>query len=267
VGRIVRSWKLNSFQLIVAVVLSLSVSQHALAFDFESLVEDQKEYALAPTNWHSTQWALFGTSVMAVGATMQWDDTIRNEISSRPELRSSKLAHVGNAWGEFGGVGLTLGMYGAGFLYQNKQWMTTADNMTKAAIISGLTTRMIKISAGRLRPDQADTSSSWGYGGSSFSSGHTTQAFALSVAFAESVPNPSLLRRLTAYSLATSTAYARMHDSRHWLSDTVAGAIIGSATAYFIVNKSKKRKARGNWDIIVLPQPDGSVTIGTEKSL
>ena len=33
------------------------------------------------------------------------------------------------------------------------------------------------------------------------------------------------------YASATMTAYARMHDDRHWLSDVVVGAGVGSVTA------------------------------------
>ena len=39
---------------------------------------------------------------------------------------------------------------------------------------------------------------------------------------------------ITTYSLAVTTAYARMHDDRHWLSDVTVGAGIGTVTAWAI---------------------------------
>jgi membrane-associated phospholipid phosphatase len=49
-----------------------------------------------------------------------------------------------------------------------------------------------------------------------------------------------------------------MHDNVHWLSDTVAGAAIGIATAEFAMNRRQQHAHR--WELSVAPMAGG----GTE---
>jgi membrane-associated phospholipid phosphatase len=45
------------------------------------------------------------------------------------------------------------------------------------------------------------------------------------------------VRRLLGYSVAAGTAYIRIKDNVHWVSDTVGGAALGIATARFVLNR------------------------------
>ena len=53
---------------------------------------------------------------------------------------------------------------------------------------------------------------------------------------------------LTGYAMAATTAVLRLYKNKHWLSDVVAGAVIGIAAvqlSYFIFKKFKNRKSAG----------------------
>jgi membrane-associated phospholipid phosphatase len=45
------------------------------------------------------------------------------------------------------------------------------------------------------------------------------------------------IRRIIGYGVAGATAYVRVDENVHWLSDTVAGAALGIATAKFVLNR------------------------------
>jgi len=65
------------------------------------------------------------------------------------------------------------------------------------------------------------------------------------------------VRRILGYAVAGGTAYIRMKDNVHWLSDTVAGAALGVATARFVLNREdggpsgaawpSRRRRAGGW--------------------
>lgn len=68
----------------------------------------------------------------------------------------------------------------------------------------------------------------------SFPSGHATQAFAIFLCLVFTTSNTSL--KVIFFSVAVLTAFSRVYLSQHWLSDVVAGSLIGflfSALFYF----------------------------------
>jgi membrane-associated phospholipid phosphatase len=71
-----------------------------------------------------------------------------------------------------------------------------------------------------------------------FPSGHTTVAFALATSFAREIKGT--WDDVLFYALATTTAYARMHDNKHWMSDVVFGAGIGILSTRFIHRREAK---------------------------
>jgi membrane-associated phospholipid phosphatase len=66
-------------------------------------------------------------------------------------------------------------------------------------------------------------------GSPAFPSGHTAAAFALATSLGDDAGKPWL--RVGLYALATGTAWARVAEEEHWVSDVLAGAAIGIASA------------------------------------
>jgi membrane-associated phospholipid phosphatase len=92
--------------------------------------------------------------------------------------------------------------------------------------------------AGREAPYQTTDPNLWRKGGSSFPSFHTTFAFAVGTVMAESGSDEyRWLRRVLGYGVGVWTAYERIKHNQHWLSDTVAGAAIGAASADFSMGR------------------------------
>ncbi len=108
----------------------------------------------------------------------------------------------------------------------------------EAGVLSSVTATAIGYAAGRERPDATTSPNEWRHGGDSFPSLHATAAFAIGTVFAESGNDEyRWVRRLLGYGVAGASSYIRVKDNLHWLSDSVAGAAIGIATARFVLNR------------------------------
>lgn len=70
----------------------------------------------------------------------------------------------------------------------------------------------------------------------SLPSGHATVAFAISTVFARNIDN--VYASIGLYGLAIATGISRMYHNRHWASDVFVGAVIGTATGYFITSRN-----------------------------
>jgi membrane-associated phospholipid phosphatase len=104
---------------------------------------------------------------------------------------------------------------------------TARTSLTAAAYSIG-GNLVTKYAVGRSRP--ADELGNGNFNGftseaaqSSFASNHVALAFALATPFAQQYDNPWL------YALAATSAFGRVQSQEHWLSDTVAGGLMGYA--------------------------------------
>ena len=77
-------------------------------------------------------------------------------------------------------------------------------------------------------------------GQDSFSSGHTTEAFVLASVISEHYD--SLWVQVPAYGLASAVGYARLNNNRHWPSDVLAGAVIGTFVGKTVVHFNQKHR-------------------------
>ncbi len=77
-----------------------------------------------------------------------------------------------------------------------------------------------------------------GSGRSSFPSGHTAVAFLGAEFIYQEFKHKSIWYGVAGYVVATSVAYHRIYNNRHWFSDVVAGAgfgILGTKMAYWVL--------------------------------
>lgn len=113
------------------------------------------------------------------------------------------------------------------------------------AIISGMAlgswpTNLTKLVAGRKRPRTGAGSLDLEpfSGNKSFPSGHTTFIFSVAGSIDEVTESPWLAG--VAYGLAGLTGFERIYDDRHWLSDVVAGALMGTLTGRFAARRAAR---------------------------
>lgn len=103
-----------------------------------------------------------------------------------------------------------------------------------AFMYAGLVEFTLKHLVGRPRPNVALAAGglgpSWTPGVDSFPSGHATSVFAVAAVFGTFYP----WLRLPLYMLAAAIALGRVYLERHYLSDVVAGAVLGVMVAVWL---------------------------------
>lgn len=88
--------------------------------------------------------------------------------------------------------------------------------------IMGVIVNPLKLVSHQQRPDKADYLS--------FPSGHTAVAFTGAEFLYQEYKDRSIWYGIGGYAMATSVAYMRIYNNKHWLKDVVAGAGIGIAS-------------------------------------
>ena len=225
-----------------------------IAHDF---AEDAKLYFTAPVRWDGRDWLHVGETVALVGIAHQFDDDVRTHfVAGIAAPLSGKDTH--SARDALPAATIVLGTWAAAFWQQNSDGYEEGREMLEAAGFSAVTTTLVKYAARRTRPNETADPNDWRAGGDSFPSLHTSAAFAIGTVLAESGgDNHRWLRRFLGYGIAGATGYARLHDNVHWLSDTVAGAAIGIATARFVMRRGDERDRKGEFSL--LPTDGGLV--------
>src|SRR5687767_2090530 len=224
-----------------------------------TVASDVKDYVTAPLHARRQQWARFGVALGAVALAHEYDDDVRDHFETvtaapgtKPDTDDGRDAApavlaLGGTW-----IAAALG--------DEDDGRREAGAMLEAAALSGAAGLALKELAQRERPYTTADADAWGEDGDSFPSSHAAVAFAIGTVLAESGNDRvRWLRRTLGYGLAVGTAYARMDHDAHWLSDTVAGAALGIATARFVMKQRQDGDARGR--LTLEPFADG-IAIG-----
>jgi len=134
------------------------------------------------------------------------------------------------------------------------------DGAIASILASGIVTPLVKELAGRSRPRQSESGTDFHpfSGHASFPSGHTTQAFAVASVIATEYRRPWI--DLAAYGSAAMVGYARTLHDRHYLSDVVAGAAIGTLVGRSVVLFNHTLR---NHEVAVVPalEPGGAAGV------
>jgi membrane-associated phospholipid phosphatase len=82
---------------------------------------------------------------------------------------------------------------------------------------------------------------------------HATEAFAVASVVAEHLDHP--VASILAYGLAGGVGLSRIHDDRHWASDIVLSAAIGTAVGKAVTFLNRERRPSGV-SLVPLAKPD-----------
>jgi membrane-associated phospholipid phosphatase len=107
-------------------------------------------------------------------------------------------------------------------------------DLLRAQIVTQLLTLGIKESVRRTRPDKS--------GGFSFPSGHSSVTFASATVLQRHL---GWLGATPAYLVASYVAASRLHENRHFISDVVFGAAIGT-----VAGRTVTRHGRDKWALV-----------------
>ena len=207
-------------------------------------------FAIAPAqrqSSHTIRWWEAAVAVGAIGAVSVFDQRMDDWVQTRRSSHSDAIARVLRRGGE---PALVLGVAGsllaAGVISGHKDLQRSGGRVLAAVFTAGVTTVAIKKIVGRFRPDDASDQYVFKPFSShdAFPSGHATVAFALAASLAEEIHRPWATALL--YAGAGGTAWSRLNDHKHWLSDVLAGATVGITAAKVIT---------GRWRIFGLGAP------------
>ncbi len=218
------------------------VDANRSAISFRGILEDTKLYFTAPVRWDEEDWLEFGGSLVAIGAAHEFDAKIRDHFAkgSKAVLNGGQDTNSLRDAAPMVALIAGTGMFAA--ITRNTSGYEETVSLLEAGVFSSITAEALGYAAGRGRPDATTSPNAWRAGGDSFPSLHATAAFAVGTVFAESGNDEyRWIRRIIGYGVAGATAYVRLGENVHWLSDTVAGAAIGVATAQFVLNREDRR--------------------------
>jgi hypothetical protein len=217
--------------------------------------EDIKLYVTAPLHAERPQWVRFGAALGAIAFAYHYDDDVREQLETEivppgvePDTKDTRDAAPAAL--ALGGTWL------AAVMLDDDDGRREAGAMLEAAALSGAAAYALKEIGGRERPYQTEDPDSFGNDGDAFPSLHSTAAFAIGTVLAESGNDKHRwLRRALGYGIAAHTAYSRLDHDAHWLSDTVAGAALGIATARFVMKRREGAPDRARFEVV--PTLDG----------
>ena len=215
-----------------------------LSTGWSSLLKDSASDFVAFPKRRST-WTILGIGAAAALAVHPADDYVESHIVGNEAANNffSLGQWVGSAYVQFGSaVGLwAVGRYvvapADGGSRTNK-YSEVGFDLLRAQILSGVIVQGIKHTVRRDRPSGACCA---------FPSGHSAAAFA-----AAAVLERHLGYRLSwpALAAATYVATSRLVDNRHFVSDVVFGAAVGTASGWTVVGTRGRKHP-----IVIQPVP------------
>jgi hypothetical protein len=142
-------------------------------------------------------------------------------------------------------VALSLGTYAFGRIFDRPKVAHLGMDLVQAQILTELLVEPIKFATRRERPDGSNRQS--------FPSGHA----AITVATATVIERHLGWRKsLLGYAIASYVAASRLHDNRHYLSDVIFGAAVGSIAGRTVVHH-----AADYWAVTPVAVPGGGVAL------
>ncbi len=200
------------------------------------LASDIKRYFTAPLHWDRGDWAWFGGALVAIGATHHYDTQVRTHFLKTLTSAPTTNKDVQDA---IPAAAVFVATWGYANLIDDRNGRAEAWAMLEAAGLGSVSGYALKYAVGREGPDHTSDPNQWRKGGgNSFPSVHSTAAFAVGTVLAESGSDDyRWMRRVLGYGLGAATGYERLKHNAHWLSDTVAGAALGIASAHFAMNR------------------------------
>lgn len=213
-----------------------------------TLLQDAKHVVIFPTYFDSKKWLLFGGAVGSLFVISAFDDDIQDAIQRNRSRVTDKAASIINPFGFQAAYAVIAGIYLQGVFAHNAKSKVVALDAIAASVVSwGVGATLLKIITGRARPEKNegqyhfDPFSTNGED-NSFPSGHATQAFALAAVLSSHYHSKWVW--IPAYTFAGLVGLARMDKNRHWASDVVGGALLGTVVGkeFVVYNRRKRRE-------------------------
>jgi hypothetical protein len=206
---------------------------------FGNLVEDVKEL---PSKQNALLAGIGGGLALTAHPA---DQTFNVRLRSHYDGVNKAFApgkYVGNTPEQ---IGLSIGTWAYGRLFHAPKAAHLGMDLLQAQIMSELLVEPIKFATQRQRPDASNRHS--------FPSGHSSVTFAAATVIERHL---GWRRSILGYTIASYVAASRLHDNRHYLSDVIFGAAVGSIAGRTVVHH-----ASDYWTFTPVAVPGGGVAI------
>lgn len=240
----------SSLNVILLLVVGLQVDA-ALAQDgsrrfLDWSVNDARDWG---RSWNWERGLKVGTT-MAVLAPMTLLDEQISKKQRTKETPAGEFLEFANYMGGPRAKYVALGAFGASLLTPSSKLQdatfTSLQSMAYAYMLGSLSKRVL---IGRSRPYQGEGAYQFellSNKNSSFPSGHATTAWALVMPYIVYYPGPVSFGLGL---LATGTAIARLQRQQHWVTDILAGSMLGGSMGYWLARKHQGQLDRFSMDV------------------
>jgi hypothetical protein len=222
-----------------------------------SVLQDIKLYFTSPLRWDENDWLTFGGVIATTAISHHYDSDVRTHfLKNNPGLATDTNSY--DLQDAVPAVAALVGTWVFATLAKDNDGRHESKVMAEAAALSVSTAFMLKFATGRERPNETSDPNSWRAGSDSFPSVHVTAAVAIGTVLAESGNDDyRWARRVLGYGIGAFTGYERLKHNDHWLSDSVAGAALGWASARFVLDQDAP--VRRNAQLQVIPIDGGAM--------
>ena len=258
--------------MLVITVLALALSGPAQAQQPQAPPDPQDQKAEArepPTPEHTGIRALFGdlgedlkhlpamqnVYIAAIGgglaaAAHPWDQSLNARLISHSDAVNAAFApgkYLGNTPEQ---VALSIGTYAFGRFRDQPKVAHLGMDLLQAQILTEILVEPIKFATHRMRPDDSNHQS--------FPSGHAAVTFAAATVIERHL---GWRKSVLGYAIASYVAMSRLHDNRHYLSDVMFGAAVGSIAGRTVVHHKADY-----WALTPVAVPGGGVALMVSRT-
>lgn len=213
---------------------------------FKKYWTDTKGIVTSPARWQQRDWVKLGIFVTGTASLTLADQSVKDYFQAHKNNTKTYIsANLLEHFGAEHSIILISGIFTYGMLTKNNKCVSTALIALESFALASLVTRIPKTLVGRQRPDnwQGDGPYTFKgpFNGTSFPSGHTTASFAVASVMATQYRDSKWIP-ITAYAVASLAGLSRVYDNKHWFSDVVAGAAIGTLVGNLVSRRTTNSK-------------------------
>ena len=199
---------------------------------FKNILRDQKAIWTAPMHLERSDAKWMIPSAVGFMALATTDRITGDEIgeATHQDNASRAISYAGSLYG-LGAVAGTFYFFGRH--NHDDRARETGLLAAEALIDSVIVEGALKGITQRARPADGRERSEFFEGGSSFPSGHSTQAWAVATVIAHEYKDRPAVQ-IAAYGVATAVSVARFTGHKHYLSDVLAGSALGFGIGRYV---------------------------------
>jgi membrane-associated phospholipid phosphatase len=208
------------------------------------ILVDLGDLVTGPARLDGAGWRRFGLGLAAVGVAAALDDSARTAVQDHRSAGTDRFARAVRPLGQLGAVALVGGAWIAGRASDHATLAAVGKDGVEASLLAaGLLAPVLERVSGRARPDTGEGPRSFHpfSGNISFPSDEVTEAFTVAAVVSAHATRPWV--KGIAWSAAGLVGWERMNFDRHWLSDTVAGALVGAGVGEWVVHRHREPRA------------------------